>query len=122
MYHYSAMQFRMWLGVTANGTEIEPRATLGRKMPGRLNSFPIRTFVALYGFNIIFILFSRYLTKAFYIWAKQDKFSCTLINNLISHTDTEHSAPAWMVLAKVAISAPKLDYTKVLNTWEDISR
>lgn len=64
----------------------------------------------------------RYLTKAFYIWAKQDKFSCSLINNLISHTDTEHSAPAWMVLAKVAISAPKLDYTKILNTWEDISR
>ncbi|CAI9624607.1 unnamed protein product, partial [Staurois parvus] len=47
----------------------------------------------------------RYLTKAFHLWAKQDKFSSTLINNLISHTDTEHAAPAWMVLAKVAISA-----------------
>nr|DBA16536.1 TPA: hypothetical protein GDO54_003919 [Pyxicephalus adspersus] len=65
---------------------------------------------------------SRYLTKAFHLWAKQDKFSSTLINNLISHTDTEHAAPAWMVLAKVAISAPKLDYTKILNTWDDISR
>ncbi|KAM9299270.1 condensin-2 complex subunit D3 [Gastrophryne carolinensis] len=64
----------------------------------------------------------RYLTKAFHLWAKQDKFSSTLINNLISHTDTEHSAPAWMVLAKVAISAPKLDYTKILQAWDDVSR
>ncbi|KAM5131954.1 condensin-2 complex subunit D3 [Mantella aurantiaca] len=65
---------------------------------------------------------SGYLTKAFHLWAKQNKFSSTLINNLISHTDTEHAVPAWMVLANVAISAPKLDYTKILNTWEDISR
>ncbi|KAM3922202.1 condensin-2 complex subunit D3 [Leptodactylus fuscus] len=63
---------------------------------------------------------SRYLTKAFHLWAKQDKFSSTLINNLISHTETEHSASAWMVLAKVAGSAPKLDYTKILNAWDHV--
>ncbi|KAM4703395.1 condensin-2 complex subunit D3 [Rhinophrynus dorsalis] len=65
---------------------------------------------------------SRYLTKAFHLWSKQNKFSTTLINNLISHTETEHSAPAWMVLAKVAGSSPKLDYTKILNSWDHISR
>ncbi|XP_053308636.1 condensin-2 complex subunit D3 isoform X2 [Spea bombifrons] len=65
---------------------------------------------------------SRYLTKAFHMWSKQNKFSSTLVNNLISHTETEHSAPAWMVLAKVAGSSPKLDYTKILNSWDQISR
>ncbi|XP_072012660.1 condensin-2 complex subunit D3 [Engystomops pustulosus] len=65
---------------------------------------------------------SRYLTKAFHLWAKQDKFSSTLINNLISHTETGHSASAWMVLAKVAGSSPKLDYTKILNAWDQVSR
>ncbi|XP_053547485.1 condensin-2 complex subunit D3 [Bombina bombina] len=65
---------------------------------------------------------SRYLTKAFHLWSKQDKFTSTLINNLISHTEAEHSAPAWMVLAKVAGSCPKLDYTKILNSWDSVSR
>ncbi|XP_075695361.1 condensin-2 complex subunit D3 [Rhinoderma darwinii] len=65
---------------------------------------------------------SRYLNKAFHLWAKQDKFSSTLINNLISHTETEHLASAWMVLSKVAGSSPKLDYTKILNAWDQVRR
>ncbi|CAH2320490.1 condensin-2 complex subunit D3, partial [Pelobates cultripes] len=65
---------------------------------------------------------SRYLTKAFHLWSKQNKFSATLVNNLISHTESEHSAPAWMVLAKVAGSSPKLDYTKIINSWDRVSR
>ncbi|KAE8591973.1 hypothetical protein XENTR_v10018618 [Xenopus tropicalis] len=65
---------------------------------------------------------SRYLTKAFHLWSKQDKFSSTFINNLISHTETEHTASAWMILSKVAGSSPKLDYTKILQSWENISR
>ncbi|MEE6485331.1 hypothetical protein FKM82_014245 [Ascaphus truei] len=65
---------------------------------------------------------SRYLSKAFHLWSKQNKFSSTLINNIISHTDTEHSASAWMVLAKVAGSSPKLDYTKIINSWDHVSR
>ncbi|XP_029429112.1 condensin-2 complex subunit D3 [Rhinatrema bivittatum] len=63
---------------------------------------------------------SRYLTKAFHIWSKQGRFSSTFINNLISHTETEHCAPAWMLLAKVAGSSPKLDYTRILDTWDSI--
>lgn len=64
---------------------------------------------------------SRYLNKAFHIWSKKDKFSSTFINNMISHTGTEHSAPAWMLLSKIACSSPKLDYTKVIESWEKIS-
>ncbi|XP_006871068.1 PREDICTED: condensin-2 complex subunit D3 [Chrysochloris asiatica] len=64
---------------------------------------------------------SRYLNKAFHIWSKKDKFSSTFINNLISHTGTEHSAPAWMLLSKVACSSPKLNYTKIIESWEKIS-
>ncbi|XP_030077819.1 condensin-2 complex subunit D3 isoform X2 [Microcaecilia unicolor] len=65
---------------------------------------------------------SRYLTKAFHIWSKQDRFSSTFISNLISHTETEHTVPAWMLLAKVAGSSPKLDFTKILDTWDSIRR
>ncbi|XP_043850916.1 condensin-2 complex subunit D3 isoform X2 [Dromiciops gliroides] len=64
---------------------------------------------------------SRYLNKAFHMWSKKDKFSSTFINNVISHTETEHSAPAWMLLSKVACSSPKLDYTKIIESWERIS-
>nr|XP_027801210.1 condensin-2 complex subunit D3 [Marmota flaviventris] len=64
---------------------------------------------------------SRYLNKAFYIWSKKDKFSSTFINNMISHTGTEHSAPAWMLLSKIACSSTKLDYTKIIQSWEKIS-
>ncbi|XP_005378647.1 PREDICTED: condensin-2 complex subunit D3 [Chinchilla lanigera] len=64
---------------------------------------------------------SRYLNKAFHIWSKKDKFSSTFINNMISHTGTEHSAPAWMLLSKIAGSSPMLDYTQILQSWEKIS-
>ncbi|XP_074072376.1 condensin-2 complex subunit D3 isoform X2 [Macrotis lagotis] len=64
---------------------------------------------------------SRYLNKAFHMWSKKDKFSSTFINNVISHTETEHSAPAWMLLSKVACSSPKLDYTKIIESWERIN-
>ncbi|KFO37322.1 condensin-2 complex subunit D3 [Fukomys damarensis] len=64
---------------------------------------------------------SRYLNKAFHIWSKKDKFSSTFINNIISHTGTEHFAPAWMLLSKIAGSSPKLDYTKIMQSWEKIS-
>ncbi|XP_007495227.2 condensin-2 complex subunit D3 isoform X1 [Monodelphis domestica] len=64
---------------------------------------------------------SRYLNKAFHMMSKKDKFSSTFINNVISHTETEHSAPAWMLLSKVACSSPKLDYTKIIESWERIS-
>ncbi|XP_003795966.1 condensin-2 complex subunit D3 [Otolemur garnettii] len=64
---------------------------------------------------------SRYLNKAFHIWAKKDKFSPTFINNVISHTGMEHSAPAWMLLSKIACSSPKLNYTKIIEAWEKIS-
>ncbi|XP_060106445.1 condensin-2 complex subunit D3 [Heteronotia binoei] len=65
---------------------------------------------------------SRYLNKAFCVWSKQGRFSSTFVNGLISHVGTERSSPAWMLLAKVAGSAPKLDYSKVIDAWDEISR
>ncbi|MBN3304121.1 CNDD3 protein, partial [Amia calva] len=62
----------------------------------------------------------RYLSKAFIIWAKQDKFSTVFVNNLISHTETEHASAAWLLLSKVAGSAPRLNYGKILEAWDHI--
>ncbi|XP_030697542.1 condensin-2 complex subunit D3 isoform X1 [Globicephala melas] len=64
----------------------------------------------------------RYLDKAFHVWSKKDKFSSTFVNNVLSHTGKEHSAPAWMLLSKVAGSSPTLDYTQIIKSWEKISR
>ncbi|XP_008067731.1 condensin-2 complex subunit D3 [Carlito syrichta] len=64
---------------------------------------------------------SCYLNKAFRICSKKDKFSSTFMNNMISYTGTEHSAPAWMLLSKIACSSPRLDYTKIIESWEKIS-
>ncbi|NXY75637.1 CNDD3 protein, partial [Glareola pratincola] len=65
---------------------------------------------------------NRYLNKAFHIWSRQNKFTSTFINNVMSHVETEHAVPAWMLLAKVAGSSPKLDYSKVIESWDNVSR
>ncbi|XP_015739388.1 condensin-2 complex subunit D3 isoform X2 [Coturnix japonica] len=65
---------------------------------------------------------SCYMNKAFHIWSRQKKFSSTFINNVMSHVETEHAVPAWMLLAKVASSSPKLDYSKVIESWYTVSR
>ncbi|XP_060549547.1 condensin-2 complex subunit D3 [Pantherophis guttatus] len=65
---------------------------------------------------------SRYLSKAFHILAQKNKFSSSFINGVISHTETERAAAAWMLLAKVAGSSPKLDYSKIIDAWDSISR
>lgn len=64
----------------------------------------------------------RYLTKAFLLWSQQDKFSSTFIKDLITHTDTDHAAAAWMLLSKIAGSFPKLNYTKIIGSWDDLYR
>ncbi|XP_008945131.1 PREDICTED: condensin-2 complex subunit D3, partial [Merops nubicus] len=65
---------------------------------------------------------NRYLNKAFHTWSRQNKFTSTFINNVMSHVGTEHTAPAWMLLAKVAGSSPRLDYSKVIESWDKVSR
>ncbi|NXN61876.1 CNDD3 protein, partial [Rynchops niger] len=65
---------------------------------------------------------NRYLNKAFHLWSRQNKFTSTFINNVMSHVETEHAVPAWMLLAKVASSSPKLDYSKVIESWDNGSR
>lgn len=56
------------------------------------------------------------------MWSKQNKFTSTFINSVLSHVDTEHSRAAWMLLAKVAGSSPKLDYSKIIESWDSVSR
>ncbi|NXS51428.1 CNDD3 protein, partial [Brachypteracias leptosomus] len=65
---------------------------------------------------------NRYLNKAFHMWSRQNKFTSTFINNVMSHVETEHSAPAWMLLAKVSGSSPKLDYSRIIGSWDNVSR
>uniref|UniRef100_A0A803W220 Condensin-2 complex subunit D3 n=1 Tax=Ficedula albicollis TaxID=59894 RepID=A0A803W220_FICAL len=65
---------------------------------------------------------SRYLSKAFLMLSKQNKFTSTFIRNVMSHVETEHSSAAWMLLAKVARSSPKLDYSKIIESWNTVSR
>ncbi|KAM9519397.1 condensin-2 complex subunit D3 [Guaruba guarouba] len=65
---------------------------------------------------------NRYLNKAFHMWSRQNKFTSTFINNIMSHVEKEHAVPAWMLLAKVARSSPKLDYSKIIESWDSVSR
>ncbi|NXH16920.1 CNDD3 protein, partial [Bucco capensis] len=65
---------------------------------------------------------NRYLNKVFHVWSRQSKFTSTFIHNVMSHVETERAAPAWMLLAKVAGSSPKLDYSKVVESWDNASR
>ncbi|NXY46534.1 CNDD3 protein, partial [Ceuthmochares aereus] len=65
---------------------------------------------------------NRYLNKAFHMWSKQKKFTSTFVSNVMSHVETEHTVPAWMLLAKVAGSSPKLDYSKIIYSWDSVSR
>uniref|UniRef100_A0A4W5NL74 Condensin-2 complex subunit D3 n=1 Tax=Hucho hucho TaxID=62062 RepID=A0A4W5NL74_9TELE len=64
----------------------------------------------------------RYFSRAFTVWSKQNKFTAAFINNLISHTEAEHAAGAWLLLSKVASSCPRLDYGKILDAWDNLVR
>ncbi|GCB74010.1 condensin-2 complex subunit D3 [Scyliorhinus torazame] len=64
----------------------------------------------------------RYLTKAFLLWSRQNTFNSTFVKSLISHTETEHSSAAWMLLSKIAGSSPKLNYEKIIVSWDNVYR
>ncbi|XP_062309171.1 condensin-2 complex subunit D3 isoform X2 [Osmerus eperlanus] len=65
---------------------------------------------------------SRYFSKAFTVWSKQNKFTAAFITNLVSHMEAEHAAGAWLLLSRVAGSSPKLDYSKILDAWDRMVR
>ncbi|NXC74777.1 CNDD3 protein, partial [Anhinga anhinga] len=65
---------------------------------------------------------NRYLNKAFQMWSRQNKFTSTFVKNVMSHVETEHAVPAWMLLAKVAGSSPELDFSKIIESWDKVSR
>ncbi|MEQ2178019.1 hypothetical protein GOODEAATRI_009680, partial [Goodea atripinnis] len=64
----------------------------------------------------------RYFSRAFPIWSKENKFSPTFISNLISHTETDHAAGAWLLLSKVVTSVSKVPYGKILDAWDTMVR
>ncbi|XP_072247708.1 condensin-2 complex subunit D3 isoform X2 [Leuresthes tenuis] len=61
---------------------------------------------------------SRYFSRAFTIWSKQGKFTPSFITNLMSHTEADHAAGAWLLLSKVVTSSPRLPYGKILDAWD----
>nr|XP_054605922.1 condensin-2 complex subunit D3 isoform X1 [Nothobranchius furzeri] len=61
---------------------------------------------------------SRYFSRAFSIWSKQEKFTRALITNLISHTEADHAVGAWLLLSKVVFSSPRVSYNKILDAWD----
>ncbi|MEQ2288047.1 hypothetical protein AMECASPLE_018971 [Ameca splendens] len=65
---------------------------------------------------------SQYFSRAFPIWSKENKFSPTFISNLISHTETDHAAGAWLLLSKVVTSVSKVPYGKILDAWDTMVR
>uniref|UniRef100_A0A3P9Q8W3 Non-SMC condensin II complex, subunit D3 n=1 Tax=Poecilia reticulata TaxID=8081 RepID=A0A3P9Q8W3_POERE len=64
----------------------------------------------------------RYFSRAFTIWSKQNKFTPTFISNLISHTETEHAAGAWLLLSKVVPSVSTISCSKILEAWDNMVR
>ncbi|XP_048417970.1 condensin-2 complex subunit D3 isoform X2 [Stegostoma tigrinum] len=64
----------------------------------------------------------RYLTKAFLLWSHQNLFNSTFIKCLISHAEAEHAPAAWMLLSKIAGLSPKLNYGKIIDSWENVYR
>ncbi|KAM7408019.1 hypothetical protein PAMA_001936 [Pampus argenteus] len=63
---------------------------------------------------------SRYFSRAFTIWSKQNKFTQMFITNLISHTESDHAAGAWLLLSKVVTSSSRLPYDKILDAWDSM--
>ncbi|KAM4600057.1 condensin-2 complex subunit D3 [Fundulus diaphanus] len=64
----------------------------------------------------------RYFSRAFTIWSKQNKFTPTFISNLISHTESDHAAGAWLLLSKVATSVSSIPCSKILDAWDTMVR
>lgn len=65
---------------------------------------------------------SRYFSRAFIIWSKQNRFTPTFLTNLISHTEAEHAAGAWLLLSMVVPSSPKIQFDKILDAWDIMIR
>uniref|UniRef100_A0A3Q1H262 Condensin-2 complex subunit D3 n=1 Tax=Acanthochromis polyacanthus TaxID=80966 RepID=A0A3Q1H262_9TELE len=61
---------------------------------------------------------SQYFSRAFTMWSKQNKFTSAFVTNLVSHTEADHAAGAWLLLSKVVTSSHKVPYGKILDTWD----
>ncbi|KAK7901548.1 hypothetical protein WMY93_018317 [Mugilogobius chulae] len=62
--------------------------------------------------------FSRYMSKAFDIWDKQNRYTQSFFKALISHTESPNAEGAWLLLSKVVTSTSKLPYETILDAWD----
>ncbi|XP_056902847.1 condensin-2 complex subunit D3 [Takifugu flavidus] len=62
----------------------------------------------------------RYFSRAITIWSKQNRFTPAFLANLISHTEAEHAAGAWLLLSVVVPSSPKIRFDKILEAWDNM--
>nr|XP_043901974.1 condensin-2 complex subunit D3 isoform X2 [Solea senegalensis] len=60
---------------------------------------------------------SHYFSRAFPIWSRQNMFTAAFMTNLISHTEADHAAGAWLLLSKSIRFSPILPYSKILDAW-----
>ncbi|XP_015236877.1 PREDICTED: condensin-2 complex subunit D3 isoform X1 [Cyprinodon variegatus] len=65
---------------------------------------------------------SRYFSRAFSIWSKQNKFSPAFISSLVSHTQTDHAAGAWLLLSKAVSSVSRVPHGQILDAWDTMIR
>ncbi|XP_055018582.1 condensin-2 complex subunit D3 isoform X2 [Boleophthalmus pectinirostris] len=65
---------------------------------------------------------SRYFSKAFDIWHKQNRFTPSFFSALVSHTMAPHAAGAWLVLSKMVISFTNVHYGKILDAWDKMTK
>lgn len=115
--HLDASQRLMWelLGLLCHQCQklrwSQPSVCLVRN-----NMFNVKYWMCLYPVS------SRYFSKAFTIWSKQKKFTPLFVSNLISHTEADHAAGAWLLLSKVVSSSSRLPHGKILDAWDKMVR
>ncbi|XP_067654633.1 condensin-2 complex subunit D3-L-like isoform X2 [Haliotis asinina] len=60
----------------------------------------------------------RYLQRACQYWSRQGKLKGAVVNHLQTHLDTENDKGAWLLLAEMATSFPKMNNEFLLKYWD----
>ncbi|KAM9804090.1 condensin-2 complex subunit D3 [Neosynchiropus ocellatus] len=62
----------------------------------------------------------RYFCRVFTIWSKRNEFTQTFLTNLISHTEADHSAAAWLLLSCITPWTNKMPCSKIIDAWDNM--
>ncbi|XP_046375579.2 condensin-2 complex subunit D3-like isoform X1 [Haliotis rufescens] len=60
----------------------------------------------------------RYLQRACQHWSRQGKLKGAIVNHLQTHLDTQNDKGAWLLLAEIATSFPKMNNDFLLKYWD----